>query len=72
MSKNGAGKVIAGALVGVIAGAVAGVLLAPKSGKETRKELGKKAKDLADKGRKFIDKEKEAVKDMVDSNHNEG
>lgn len=43
------GSFIKGALVGAIAGAVAGVLLAPKSGKETRKDIEKLAKQWAEK-----------------------
>ena len=39
------GKFAIGALIGVAAGFVAGVLTAPKSGKETRDELKKKAND---------------------------
>lgn len=35
-----------GAIIGAIAGAVAGVLTAPKSGKETRQDLKKKADDV--------------------------
>ena len=42
MSKNGVGKFVAGAAVGV----GLGVLLAPKSGEETRKELKKKIDEL--------------------------
>ena len=45
MGKNGLGKVLAGAAVGV----GIGMLLAPKSGEETRKDLKKGAKNLANK-----------------------
>lgn len=41
-------KVILGFLCGVAAGAIAGILFAPESGKETRKKLASKAKDLKD------------------------
>ena len=41
-------KVIVGFLCGVAAGAIAGILLAPESGKDTRKKLAAKAKDLRD------------------------
>lgn len=36
-------------LAGIAAGAVAGLLLAPEEGTETRKKIGKKAKDLEGK-----------------------
>lgn len=45
MSKKGIGKVIAGAAVGV----GIGMMLAPKSGKETREDIKKGAKNLANK-----------------------
>jgi gas vesicle protein len=38
-----------GFLIGGLAGVVAGVLFAPKSGKETRNELGEKATNLAER-----------------------
>ncbi len=40
-------KVLIGFLCGVAAGALAGVLLAPESGKETRKKLASRAKNLS-------------------------
>ena len=43
MSKR---KFVLGALFGAVAGVVAGVLTAPKSGKETRADLKKKANEL--------------------------
>jgi gas vesicle protein len=42
-------SVLAGIGIGVLVGAVAGLLLAPKSGQETRDELGKTMADLSDK-----------------------
>lgn len=44
------GKLAALSLVSAAAGAVAGVLMAPQSGKETRKTLGKKATGLIREG----------------------
>jgi len=41
-------RVAAGAAAGIAAGAVGGVLLAPKSGKETREDIAKTAKDLGE------------------------
>ena len=42
------GKVALGALVGVTVGVAAGILTAPKSGKETRADLKKKANETKD------------------------
>lgn len=42
-------SVLAGIGIGVLVGAVAGLLLAPKSGEETRDNLGKSMNDLSDK-----------------------
>ena len=42
-------SVLAGIGIGVLVGAVAGLLLAPKSGQETRDDLGKSMNDLSDK-----------------------
>lgn len=42
-------SVLAGIGIGVLVGAVAGLLLAPKSGEETRNDLGKSMNDLSDK-----------------------
>lgn len=41
-------KVTAGAAAGVAAGVIGGVLVAPKSGKETRDDIAKTAKDLSE------------------------
>lgn len=41
--------VIIGASVGVLAGAIAGVLFAPKSGKETRKDIAKYLHEMKEK-----------------------
>jgi gas vesicle protein len=39
-------KVTTGAIAGIVAGVVSGVIVAPKSGKETRDDITKAAKDL--------------------------
>lgn len=70
MSDNGKGKFIIGAIVGVLAGATLGILFAPRSGKETRKMLGEKAKEYGEKGKELLDKgtvtAKEKIKNVAD------
>ena len=46
MPKSVGGKVALGVAVGAVVGAAAGVLLAPKSGKETRADIKKKAGEI--------------------------
>jgi len=58
-------KFIIGAAIGAIAGAVAGILLAPKSGSETRKIIGDKAKYYGKKGGEFLKKETVATQAIV-------
>ena len=48
MDKKAKG-ILEGAAIGVLAGAIAGVLFAPKSGKETRAEIGKYLHEMKDK-----------------------
>jgi len=45
-------KLAVGAVVGAIAGTVVGVLMAPKSGKETRGDIKKRAEQLKKKAQK--------------------
>ena len=59
MSKKGLGKFIAGVAVG----AGLGILFAPKSGKETRKELKQKFDELIQKAKEIDIKE---VKENID------
>ncbi len=56
-------KVTAGAVAGIVAGVAGGVLLAPKSGKETRDDITKTAKDL---GENAINKTVE-IKETLDN-----
>jgi len=74
MDENGnLGWFVAGALIG----AAAGLLLAPKSGKETRKYLGKTTKhtreamessgrDMMDRGKELYDRGRKIVEDAGD------
>ncbi len=62
MNKKGLGKLA----IGTAIGAAAGILLAPKSGKETRKELKGKFDELVDKVKKIDAKEvKEDLEDRI-------
>lgn len=54
---NKKSKIGLGLLLGATAGAVAGLFLAPKTGKELRKD----AKDLSDKAKKFADEYKKKL-----------
>ena len=53
------GRLAVGAIMGVAAGIIAGFLTAPKSGKETRADLKKKANEL----RQEAARHKEEVKE---------
>lgn len=63
-------KILGGFLVGSIAGAAAGLLLAPKSGKDTRKDILDKSKewegDLKKSGKKKMDALKRTYNDKVE------
>lgn len=50
-----------------VAGVVAGVLLAPKSGRETREDLKRKAGEFKDEAARKSDQVREAAMDSVDS-----
>ena len=86
MSENNNGSVVPGLCaafaVGALVGAGLAILYAPRSGKETREILSKKAQDLKDaaleqsknlacevkhKASELFDKSKEAVKEVRDA-----
>jgi len=52
---NTKAKFVAGTVIGAAAGAAAGVLLAPKSGKQTRKELGDKARSIGSDAKDLVE-----------------
>ena len=64
-NKNVAGKVVVGVAIGALAGAAAGVLLAPKSGKETREDIKKFAKDTKEKGLELFEQAKAEVNKKI-------
>jgi gas vesicle protein len=55
MSSDGNGNFFKGLLMGGIIGAAFALLYAPKSGKETREDLGKKADELVNKAKEEYD-----------------
>jgi gas vesicle protein len=57
-------KLAVGAVVGAVAGLLAGVLMAPKSGKETRNDIKKRAEDLKQKAVGAVDDTKSAAKKL--------
>jgi gas vesicle protein len=61
---DGGGSVVAAFLIGAITGAAVALLLAPATGEETRRMLGQKAREGADKasekGRELYDRGREA------------
>ena len=63
IKKSGAGKFLLGAAIG----AGLGILFAPKSGKETRKELKEKMTELVNKAKEIdIDEVKENITNKID------
>ena len=63
MAKNNGGKFALGALIAGAVGYVAGILTAPKSGKETRADLKRKATEIKDEASKRVNSAKnEAAK----------
>ena len=61
MSKSG--KAFGAALLGAVAGAVAGVLFAPKSGKETRDDIKRRAEEAKQHAGEKTEQVKHAAKD---------
>lgn len=57
-------KLAIGALIGAAAGLVAGVLTAPKSGRETRDDIKKKAEELKNKADSASDKTRKELEGL--------
>jgi gas vesicle protein len=66
---NKSGDFVAGILIGGLIGAVIGILYAPKSGKETREEIAKKADQLLAKAKEeyecAVEKSRKAYEETV-------
>ena len=60
-------KVAIGTILGSIAGAVSGVLFAPKSGKETRKDIADAAKNVAGNVKENISDAMDVAKQKADN-----
>jgi len=58
---------IKGLIVGGLVGMVLGILYAPKSGKETREDLGKMADEMCEKTRKQYEQTRGKIEDMAKS-----
>lgn len=63
MSKNKSGFFLAG-LIGALAGAIGGILLAPKSGKETRRDIARLAAEISKKIKTETEETKSRIKDV--------
>lgn len=70
---TGAGSVMLAFVVGALTGAAVALLFAPASGEETREYLGQKARegrdkarDAADQGREFYQRNRETVATAID------
>lgn len=63
MSKKGSGLLLGG-LIGTIAGVLGGILLAPKSGKETRKDLVNLANKIAKQANISLTETKKRTKEI--------
>ncbi|HDP70302.1 MAG TPA: YtxH domain-containing protein [Actinobacteria bacterium] len=55
-----------GAAIGALAGVLTGILVAPKPGKETRKEFKVKAEELIGSGKKAYESQKARVLEAVE------
>lgn len=60
-----------GTAIGTALGAAAGILLAPKAGKETREDISKKSKEVADTVLLTVDEKFEATKEWTEKVKND-
>lgn len=63
---------LTGTIVGGIAGAITALLLAPKSGKELRKDLAEKSQEIYDKAADYLAVFEENMGSVVSTTVNEG
>ncbi len=62
---NKTGKFALGAAIAGVAGYVAGILTAPKSGKETRQDIAKKAGEVKEDAEEQLQKAQTELKDLA-------
>lgn len=62
MSENRGGEIVGAFLVGGLIGAALGILFAPKSGKETRREIGDWMDETKEKAKEKLEKLEEEIK----------
>lgn len=65
MYDNRATDVLIGLGIGMIAGAVTALLLAPKSGEETRRQIGDMGRDAIEQGRQTLDSARQTATDTT-------
>ena len=61
------GDFIKGLLMGGLVGAIAGILYAPKSGKETREDIGKRAEEIMAKAKRECERALEKSKNAYEA-----
>ena len=64
---NGTHKFFLGALAGAAIGTIAGILTAPKSGKETRKDIADAGKKAVEAGKEGVEKAAKVVESKIKS-----
>jgi len=64
-NRSNAGGVAAALFIGLAIGGILGILFAPKSGKETRKELIEKSEKIIEKGKEGFEDVVEKTKDLT-------
>jgi len=63
-NRGNGGGIVAALFVGLIMGGIIGIIFAPKSGKETRKELMEKSEKIIEKSKESLGDVMEKTKDL--------
>ena len=72
MSREDSGSSVAFFILGAAMGAAAGILLAPRSGRETREQLGDWLDERRERGSELLQKVKEAMPEKKEALINAG